>query len=79
MIRSDNEQLAQVLGEHMLLIMHCWHYIRRSWYMMILILFDPHSCFDSDDSFDDGHIQAVDLDATDRCLWYRSYMVYDSC
>ena len=43
MIRSDNEQLAQVQGEHMLLIMHCWHYVRRSWYMKMLILLDPHS------------------------------------
>jgi len=51
----------------MLLIMHCWHYVRRSWYMKMLILLDPHSCFDSGDSFDDGHIQAVDLDAANRC------------
>jgi len=63
----------------MLLIIHCWHYVRRSWYMNMLILLNPHSCFDSGDSFDDGHIHVVDLDATDRYLWCRSYMVYDSC
>ena len=28
---------------------------------------------------DDGHIQVVDLDVVERCLWCRSYMVYDSC
>ena len=27
MIRSDSEQMTQVQGEHMLLIMHCWHYV----------------------------------------------------
>jgi len=28
MIRSDStEYLAQVQGEHMLLIMHCWHFL----------------------------------------------------
>jgi len=67
MIKSNNEKLAQVQGEHMLLIIHCWHYVRRSWYMKMLILLNPHSCFDSGDSFDDGHIQAVDIDATGRC------------
>ena len=67
MIRSDSEQLAQVQGEHMLLIMHCWHYVRRYWYMKMLILLDPHSCFNSGDFFDDGHIQVVDLDDADRC------------
>ena len=66
MIRSDSEQLAQVQGEHMLLIMHCWHYHRIPWYMMIHKLLDPHNCFDSDDSFNDGHIQAVVIDATDN-------------
>ena len=44
MIRSDSEQLAQVQREHMLLIMHCWNYIRRPLYTMILIFLDPHSC-----------------------------------
>lgn len=78
MVIFDSEQLAQVHREHMLLIIHCWHYIRRPWYMMILIFLDPHSCFDLDDSFDDGHIQVVDLDVADRCLWCRSYMLYDS-
>ncbi len=28
----------------MFLIMHCWNYIRRPWYMTIVILLDPHSC-----------------------------------
>ena len=60
----------------MLLIMHCWHYVRISWYMKILILLDPHSCFDSDDSFDDGHIQVVNV--SNRCSWCKSYMMYDS-
>ena len=49
----------------MLLIMHCWHYVRRYWYMKILILIDPHSCFDSGDSFDDGNIHVVDPDVAD--------------
>ena len=79
MIDSDSEGMAQAQGEHMLLIMHCWHYIRRPLYMIILIFLDPHSCFDSNDSFDDGHLQTVDLDAANKCLWCRSYMVYDSC
>ena len=26
-----------------------------------------------------GHIQVAGLDVVDRCLWSRSYMVYDSC
>jgi len=56
MIISESEQLAQVQGKHMLL-MHHWHYNRRPWYMMILILLDSHSCFDLDDFFYDGHIQ----------------------
>jgi len=34
--------------------------------MMIHKLLDPHNCFDSDDSFNDGHIQAVVIDATDN-------------
>ena len=51
----------------MLLIMHCWHYIEKPWYMMILILLDPNSCFDSDDSFDDGHIKDDDLDTAEGC------------
>jgi len=28
----------------MFLIMHCWHYNRRPWYMKFLIFLDPHSC-----------------------------------
>ena len=55
MIRSNNEYLLHVQGEHILLIMHCWPYVRRYWYMKMLILLDPHSCFDSGDSFDDGN------------------------
>jgi len=35
--------------------------------MMMIILLHPHSCFDSGGSFDDGHIQAFDIDATGRC------------
>jgi len=67
MIRSDNEQLAQVQGENMLLIMYCWNYVRRSWYMKILILLDPNSFFDLGDSSDDGNLQVVDPDVADRC------------
>jgi len=45
---------------------------------MILILLDPHSCFDLDDSFDDGHIQVVDLDAYDTDhIWCM--IVVDDC
>lgn len=51
----------------MLIIMHCWHYVKRFWYMKMLILLDPHGCFDSSDPFDDGHIQDVDLDVVKRC------------
>ena len=79
MIRSDSKYMAQVQGEHMLLIMHFWNYIIRPWYMMIHILLDPHSCFDSYDFVDDGHIQVIDLDSASRCLEYIPYMVYDSC
>ena len=28
----------------MFLIMHCWNYNRRPWYMKMLIFLDPHSC-----------------------------------
>ena len=28
---------------------------------------------------DDGHIQVVGSDVSDRCLWRRLYMVHDSC
>ncbi len=38
MIRSSCEHLAQVQGDHMLLIMHCWHYLR-------IFCIDSQSCF----------------------------------
>ena len=45
MIRSNNKQMAQVEGEHMPLIMHCWHYGEWS-LMMILIWLNDISCYD---------------------------------
>jgi len=35
--------------------------------MKMIILLDPQSCFDSGESFDDGHIEVVDIDATGIC------------
>ena len=31
--------MAQVQGEDIPLIMHCWHYLRRSWYKFTVVFY----------------------------------------
>jgi len=44
------------------------YFVTGWWYLLCYIF-----------RYDDGHIQVAGLDVADRCLWCRSYMVYDSC
>ena len=44
-------------------------YLVISWWYLLCHIFKT----------DDGHIQVIGLYVADKWLWWRSYMVYDSC
>jgi len=44
-----------------------------------LISICRHTLSQVDDIYTNGHIQVAGLDVVDRCLWSKSYIVYDSC